>query len=474
MSNNLASTDKSDLPYYVATFKGRFVAIKRDVDYQNTIKLVQKSIPKLRAADSRDIFISTSLSDYSDAMVQISEEIWPDIVSSVKTVEIALEGDDDESLDLATTRTGSVTWNPRLEGVTGQSLLSQTLTSSIRATKAPNNRPIHPGTIISATVRTPSQKLLEFGDLRSTTTIREVKLLIETEHNVPAALQILRLATKHLDDSKTLAHYDISSSTIIDLIVNARKSMIYLIPGWEAPQAYGYQYGRRRATYQNVEVQLSLNQSWEVAAHRLSRGLPSKDYIHTAAWTVDVAPDKRLWEQSSKAEMTYLFWDGITHLARPPQGPLIELSPSDRNGSPSFPLLDPQNSVAVELSQLESYLKNVFRSFGFDTGVNLGHCATWLKQTSYEYLALRFVPEVECKETASLSVSLPTDLIARVLVLYKGLDAVSAEAWNNTGPSAAQGAIIWKEICGTTSVYLTNNSNYLQLGVIEISWMEVS
>ncbi|KAG9121643.1 hypothetical protein FRC07_002332 [Ceratobasidium sp. 392] len=312
MSNNLASTDKSNLPYYVATFRGRSVAIKRDTDYQNTIKLVQKSIPKLRAADSRDIFISTSLSDYGDAMVQISEEIWPDIVSSVKTVEIILEGDNDTSLDLATTRTGNVTWTPQLESAAGQSLPTQTPTSSVHSTKMPNDRLSRFETTFSATVRTASQKLLEFRDLRSTTTIREVKLLIEMEHNVPTALQSLRLAAKHLDDSKTLAHYYTSDSMIIDLIINARKCMIYLIPGWERIQDdEGYLDHLVRATYRSVEVQLSLNQSWELAAHRLSRDAPSKDYIHTVSWIVDILPGKPLLEQSLQAEMNCLFWDGM-------------------------------------------------------------------------------------------------------------------------------------------------------------------
>ncbi|KAG9120685.1 hypothetical protein FRC07_003719 [Ceratobasidium sp. 392] len=95
MSNNLPGSDKSDLPYFVATYKGRAVAIKRDASYEATIKLVQKSIPKLRSIDTQDIFISTTLADYGDALIQISEDIWPEIVHSIKTVEITRDEPDE-------------------------------------------------------------------------------------------------------------------------------------------------------------------------------------------------------------------------------------------------------------------------------------------------------------------------------------------------------------------------------------------
>ncbi|KAG8728653.1 hypothetical protein FRC10_004728 [Ceratobasidium sp. 414] len=91
MSNNIANPDAPNLPYYVATFQGRSVAIKRDPDYQNTIKIVQKSIARLRGVDAQDILISTALADYGGAVVQICEEIWPDVVGDIRTVEITLD-----------------------------------------------------------------------------------------------------------------------------------------------------------------------------------------------------------------------------------------------------------------------------------------------------------------------------------------------------------------------------------------------
>ncbi|KAG8739557.1 hypothetical protein FRC10_005446 [Ceratobasidium sp. 414] len=190
MSNNLASADPSTLPYYVATYKGRSVAIKRDANYETTIKLVQKSIAKLRGADAQDIIISTTLSDYGGALVQISEEIWPDVVSHMKTVEITLEGDDDLSSKNTNTGPGSVTWTARHENAgTATATTDQnvpeppTPMASYQPFSGPANTSTDPDGSLSITLRTPSHMLLELNDLRPSTKIKDVKSFIEDKYS---------------------------------------------------------------------------------------------------------------------------------------------------------------------------------------------------------------------------------------------------------------------------------------------------
>ncbi|QRV81669.1 hypothetical protein RhiJN_09684 [Ceratobasidium sp. AG-Ba] len=95
MSNNVNSPAPTALPYYLARYRGRIVALERDSDYQGTIKRIQKSIAKLRSADTQDVIIFTTFADYDNVLAQVSEDIWPKISDSVKTIEIALEGDTD-------------------------------------------------------------------------------------------------------------------------------------------------------------------------------------------------------------------------------------------------------------------------------------------------------------------------------------------------------------------------------------------
>jgi hypothetical protein len=58
---------------------------------QTTIKLIQKSVPLLRSAKIEDIFMSTTLAEYDDLVVQISEEMWPDVFDRIKEIEVTLE-----------------------------------------------------------------------------------------------------------------------------------------------------------------------------------------------------------------------------------------------------------------------------------------------------------------------------------------------------------------------------------------------
>jgi hypothetical protein len=64
---------------------------------QTTIKLIQKSIPQLRPAKIEDIFISTTLTEYEDLLVQLSEDTWPDIVDRVREIEVTFEDPRDTS-----------------------------------------------------------------------------------------------------------------------------------------------------------------------------------------------------------------------------------------------------------------------------------------------------------------------------------------------------------------------------------------
>ncbi|KAG9120686.1 hypothetical protein FRC07_003720 [Ceratobasidium sp. 392] len=167
MSNNQTHTSKPTLPYYVAMYKSHAVTINRDADYEATIKLVQSSITKLRSVNARDIFISTILSDYGDLLVQLSKEIWPDVVEQLNAY-----GRDKKFPTEFRRKTGDT------EGTKSQS----------------NNPP-------SIFVRTISLKLLEFNNVSPSLTVRSFKALIQTQLNLPATLQSLGLMGKHLDDN---------------------------------------------------------------------------------------------------------------------------------------------------------------------------------------------------------------------------------------------------------------------------------
>ncbi|KAG8736158.1 hypothetical protein FRC10_009642 [Ceratobasidium sp. 414] len=296
MANNQAHPDSSNLPYYVATYKGRSVAIKRDADYQNTIKLVQKSIPKLRPADTQDIFMSTTLVNYGDALVQISEEIWPDVVGDVKSVEITLENDDRAASDFADVGTGN-----QNEDAAAAVQDTHAEASSPRATDESVN-PLTPSRdSFSISLRTVSEQRLELEDVSPSSKIRDIKSLIETRYHIPAALLKLELLGERLKDVKTLDQSCIAEWTTVDAALEARQCMIHVFRGQDG----------QTEPPKNIEVHLSYNRAWELAMRRPTPEVPPEDFIQTASWNLDITKNGMVLDHSSNAERKYLFWDGM-------------------------------------------------------------------------------------------------------------------------------------------------------------------
>jgi hypothetical protein len=162
--------------------------------------------------------------------------------------------------------------------------------------------------LLSITVRTLGNKILQLNGFYPSTNVRDIKLLIESKHNVPATLQTLSLLDKPLDDQKTFDQCGITNGAVINLAMNLRKPMIYLFgPGI-------YLEGRLQSDSigtQNVEVRLSLDRAWELSILHPSMRIYSRDYVQSVTWTVDVKPNGALLDHSSGSEMSYLFWDGL-------------------------------------------------------------------------------------------------------------------------------------------------------------------
>ncbi|KAG9078031.1 hypothetical protein FRC06_008563, partial [Ceratobasidium sp. 370] len=391
-------------------FRGRSVAIKRDADYQNTIKLVQKSIAKLRGVDAQDILISTTLADYGDALVQISEEIWPEVVGEVRTVEITLDDPTDGGHPASGRRAdggdGVVVPTQLEESVAAIVTTTNPTTEHTRArphqtVQDPTNTSIEPRGTFSISVRTASQQLLKLGGLRPSSIINDVKTLIETTYNVPAVLQRLDLLGQTLDDMKTLEQYHINYRTILDLCLNARQYMIYFYPHPED------------LPHKDVKVKLSLNRAWELVALPPSEEALSRDYIQSMSWTVDVT-EAGLLDHGSNANFTHIFWDGISQPAQPttPDSPLLQSDPEPHplHGHPNLiPLLDPTNSVAVPFSEIGSYIWNLFYNhMGFvGSSPFPTDFASHIKPKTHEYIAFRLVPQAYCESISSLSISPP-------------------------------------------------------------------
>ncbi|KAG9075688.1 hypothetical protein FRC06_009950, partial [Ceratobasidium sp. 370] len=274
----------------------------KSLHLQTTIKLVQKSIPNLRSANLQDIFISTTFADNDDRLVLVSEEIWPEVSGHVKNIEVTLEDQPTDAshmpLDSGSVKVSAApqdTIGPIAPGTRPQ-------TAPRQISNDPTTTPIESSGSVSITIHTPSHRDLKFSDLHASTTIKDVKSLIETEHGIPAPLQSLELAGKRLDDMKTLQQSGVTDSRACDLTLATRQTMIYLF----APRRNA---SKGKGVLKAVDVQLSVDRAWELAT--LYPETSPKSFIQSVSWTVDVHEDGTLADRGSQTELSCLFWDGI-------------------------------------------------------------------------------------------------------------------------------------------------------------------
>ncbi|KAG8767530.1 hypothetical protein FRC12_006199 [Ceratobasidium sp. 428] len=288
MSNNFTHSDAPAAPYYVAKYEDWVVAIKRDESYEVTLRLIQKSIPKLRSADIQNIFISTTLPEYGHALVQIGENIWPDLVERVKDVEITLEQPDHIDYDDSMERRDAIA-SPDTEHTQKQAAPVQTSDVTATTTTDSSSR-------IAIDVLSTSQRIFKFNRCSPSATPGELKSYIEAKHGVPAALQTIKCLGKSLQDAATLNQSGVTDGSTLSLGLNTRKTMIYFCPSSRA---------------KDIVFGIKLNRAWELIALKSSAASPPKDYIQTKTWRINITKESMLYDHYSKQTHRYLFWDGL-------------------------------------------------------------------------------------------------------------------------------------------------------------------
>ncbi|KAG8736600.1 hypothetical protein FRC10_009135 [Ceratobasidium sp. 414] len=470
MSNNLNNPDALTRPYYIATHKGRQAAIKRDADYQATIKLVQKSIPNLRSASVQDIFISTTLEDCGDGLILIGEEIWPEIVDHVKNVEVTLEDQATDASPLDLTGVGAAaTLQKPFSQVAPGSPDTRTQASPRQASDNPVTTPSESPDSFSVTICTTSHKVLKFDDLRGSTRIEDIKSLIEAQYGVPAALQRLDLSGRGLDDTNSLELSGVTRSKTLGLSLDTRRTMIYLF----APYDWGFP---EKSVLKNVEVKLCLDRAWELAALYPLAEIPNKQYIQSVSWTVDV--EGGLVDHSSQKALFCLAWEGISIESSvagssPSSSHLVKQPCPTSDPSRSMTTVEPDNSVVLRVDDAHSYIYGVLRTNGFaDFPYSLDGFIAQLQRKRYEHIALRFLPQAKYEDISPLSVSgCPDLLVVRFVMLYKQLSDPAPWYWDTFVPNYTQGPGIWTKIIGCQAIEFEEirQKSY----VFEVTYLEV-
>lgn len=89
----------------------------------------------------------------------------------------------------------------------------------------------------------------------------------------------------------------------------------------------------------------------------------------------------------------------------------------------------------------------------------------------HEYVALRFVSQESYEQAAPMNISPSPDVVVRVFMIYKGLQAVHVPAWSEAQARVAEDVERWRSIVGLPEDDLLQDKSLFR--VLEWGGMEV-
>ncbi|CUA71001.1 hypothetical protein RSOLAG22IIIB_09288 [Rhizoctonia solani] len=437
--NNLVQALRPPV-FLIAEHNGRKVTIPRNADYQITVASIKKIFHSFKKVPNGRIAILAHFEEVNDH-VEVTEDLWPAILPSLKAVRIELNNEPVSS-DLSDGCTGGSHQLPspslyaegyRVPGYLNRSLVNNTIGRA-------------QGTKIFVVTSNGSQ-LTYTVDLAIHTT-EDLKYMIQEREGIHVYDQLLTLTGRLLNDKMKLVHSGIKYGSEIQLdekLSLAGKPVIYLFPPNHTT---------------NVQVELSLHQSWTftgiypptAVTTTTKDNMPGRESI---SWVVDAHPDGILWDHATKREITYLFWEAhpnrktlrsppLTRSSSPVEGP----SPS-HTFDPASPVVLPGHSAVLSFNKVTGYIDDVLLALGLHAEARTSFITYWLPDLSkHAFIALRFLPQHEYEKAAPLNISPAPQVVSRVFMLFRGVEESRIGLWNDAVDMAQKDVSMWRDIVG--------------------------
>ncbi|KAJ8291292.1 hypothetical protein OF846_005334 [Rhodotorula toruloides] len=147
----------------------------------------------------------------------------------------------------------------------------------------------------------------------------------------------------------------------------------------------------------------------------------------SASWTVSAQPDGSLVDVASGLELKYLFWEAEAYKTTAP-------FPSHFAFDPSNPSLDASNGRALPFAAFLAHLDKTLAALSLHTAARNDFITYWLShfnriRDAGQHIGFRFLAQSDYERAARLDVDPKPDVVSRVFLLFKGVDAVEASEW---------------------------------------------
>ncbi|KAI0320968.1 hypothetical protein OF83DRAFT_1102246 [Amylostereum chailletii] len=394
----------------IVMWEGQGVAIVRHEKYQDVIAAVTRA-RGFRALGGRPFYFKAVLPNCGPGLYEVSEELWPHVVGSLRTVNLVLDtAPNSDTSDAA-----------------------QRQCSSAASTTRGNR-----GGKVTIRVGGDVPQTFIFRVLSFNITVDSLKAKCEDKLGLSVGKFRMIYAGESLADDHTLHYYGIENESEIWLYLRqlGGKPVIYLFP----PRPV-----------EDVVVTLGLAPSWSFSAiYPTAKDVHSNDGFQTIEWTNEADRSFRI---SSGKRSAYSFrpFASLADDSHDDFSTSTNPTPTTDEAVPFDPAharLSPEDSVVVDIDALPAYLDRTLKTLCLHTEARNSFITYWLPALNkHQHVALRFLPQQAYEGAAPMTVTPAPDLVTRVFMLFKGVETSDLPAWAEAvGPAHHEG--YWRNIVG--------------------------
>ncbi|TCD66903.1 hypothetical protein EIP91_000742 [Steccherinum ochraceum] len=410
---------------FTLRYDTRTILVPRPQSYQFATQQARKHFKSI--GEKGVIFRTGEVDAFPGQTVEVTEDIWVDVIDSITSLEVVKMNDSAE--DLAVVQRAPAL--PKAESLDGQAEEALEKRERITVTFAGWSRGVQDVTF-TCYLTTRLGTLFRAYCARTGRCEEDFRFIF---------------AAARMAAHETVGRYVLAfeGPYVIDVtpVQNGGKPIIYV---W-TPQP------------RQVSVNLSLIPQWEFSAlYPVAPIIATKNIQGTgqsATWEVATRDDGTLLDKATGLEVSYLFWEAHTtkalrgKLDSPPVSRPSSPAPTAEAFDPVNASLSDEDSVLLRVADMTPYLDACLRALGLHVAARSDFITYWLPSLlKHEYVALRFVPQESYEQAAPLTVSPAPDVVVRVFMIFQGVSPDEVGSWSAAQARAGDDVALWRRVVG--------------------------